>query len=137
MGGFKVLIVDDEADFRETLLKRLSRRGLSVSGAESGENALERIAEESFDVVLLDMRMTGLDGIATLREIKRKKPLLEVILLTGHASLEAGIEGLRLGAFDFIVKPAELEELIRKLQQAYDKKSAHEEKIRAHMGGDH
>jgi two-component system, OmpR family, response regulator len=130
MGGFKVLIVDDEDDFRETLVKRLSRRALSASGVESGERALERIESEAFDVVILDVMMPGMDGIATLREIKRKKPLVEVIMLTGHASLEAGIEGMKLGAFDFIMKPADIEDLIQKMQQAFDKKTAHEEKIR-------
>ena len=112
MEEFKILVVDDEDDFRETIVKRLQKRKMSARGAESGEKALELIEAQPFDVVVLDVKMPGLDGIDTLREIKKRKPLIEVILLTGHASMESGIEGMKLGAFDYVMKPANLEELV-------------------------
>jgi DNA-binding NtrC family response regulator len=124
---FSVLIVDDEDDFRETLVKRLKKRRLHVSGAESGEKALELMARETFDVVILDVKMPGLDGIETLREMKKKTPLTEVILLTGHASMESGIEGMKLGAFDYIMKPVNIDELLEKMRQAYERKVIHEQ----------
>ncbi len=130
MEELKVLVVDDEDDFRETFLKRLQKRNLDVSGAESGEKALELLDEKPFDVVILDVKMPGMDGVETLREMKRKRPLMEVIMLTAHASVESGIEGMKLGAFDYIMKPADIDELMDKMRQAYEKKSIHEEKIR-------
>jgi len=130
MEELKVLVVDDEDDFRETFLKRLQKRDLDVSGAESGEKALELLDEKLFDVVILDVKMPGMDGVETLREMKRKRPLMEVIMLTAHASVESGIEGMKLGAFDYIMKPADIDELMDKMRQAYEKKSIHEEKIR-------
>jgi two-component system OmpR family response regulator len=126
MEELKVLVVDDEIDFRETLVKRLRKRQLNVAGAESGEKALELIAVQPFDVVVLDVKMPGLDGIETLREIKKKNPFIEVILLTGHASMESGIEGMKLGAFDFIMKPAAIDELLEKMRQAFEKKIVEE-----------
>lgn len=130
MEDFRVLVVDDEDDFRETLVKRLQRRNLDVTGAESGEKALQLIDKYLYDVVILDVKMPGIDGIETLREIKNRKPLIEVLMLTGHASVESGIEGMKLGAFDYIMKPADIDKLVEKMHQAYDKKAAHDEKIR-------
>jgi two-component system, OmpR family, response regulator len=122
MEEFRVLVVDDEDDFRETIVKRLEKRKMKARGAESGERALDLIESQPFDVVVLDVKMPGLDGIDTLREIKKRKPLIEVILLTGHASMESGIEGIKLGAFDYVMKPANLDELVEKMRQAYEKK---------------
>ena len=130
MEEFKVLVVDDEDDFRETIVKRLQKRKMTALGAESGEKALELIEAQPFDVVVLDVKMPGLDGIDTLREIKKRKPLIEVILLTGHASMESGIEGMKLGAYDYVMKPANLEELIEKMRQAFEKKVVFEEQAR-------
>jgi DNA-binding NtrC family response regulator len=128
---FRVLVVDDEVDFLETLVNRLKRRKLEAEGASSGEEALELMKGKHFDVVVLDIKMPGgLDGIETLREIRRIGPLTEVILLTGHASLETSIEGMKLGAFDYLLKPVKLEELMPKLAAAFEKKAAQEEKIR-------
>ncbi len=119
MDTFRILVVDDEIDFMETLIKRLKKRQLDVTGVESGEKALELIKEQLFDVVLLDMKMPGgMDGIETLREIKKISPLTEVVLLTGHASIETSIEGMKLGAFDYLLKPIQLEDLILKLTAA-------------------
>ena len=130
MEDFKILVVDDEDDFRETIVKRMQKRKMSAWGAESGEKALELIETQPFDVVVLDVKMPGLDGIDTLREIKKRKPLIEVILLTGHASMESGIEGMKLGAYDYVMKPANLEELIEKMRQAYEKKVVFEVQAR-------
>jgi DNA-binding response OmpR family regulator len=128
MEKFKVLIVDDEPDFLETIIKRLQARNIDVTGAESGMQALELIGDRDFDVVILDVKMPGLDGIDTLREIKKKKPLLEVIMLTGHASVESGIQGMQLGAFDYVMKPVALDELLEKMRQAYERKLIQEGK---------
>ena len=122
MEKFKVLIVDDELDFLETIVKRLRARNIEVSGVESGYLALEALDSSSPDVIILDVKMPGLDGIETLREIKKKKPLTEVIMLTGHASVESGIQGMQLGAFDYLMKPIALDELLEKVRQAYERK---------------
>lgn len=132
MQKFNILVVDDEQEFRDLTVKRLEKRGLAARGAESGEEALEMLRKSiDNDVVLLDVKMPGIDGIETLRRIRADHPLLEVVMLTGHASVESGVEGMKLGAFDYLMKPIELDELIEKLTQAYRKKRAHEEKIEA------
>ena len=126
MEKFKVLIVDDELDFLETIVKRLRARDVDVSGVESGYLALEALDRSSPDVIILDVRMPGMDGIETLREIKKRKPLTEVIMLTGHASVESGIQGMQLGAFDYLMKPIALDELLEKVRQAYARKLVQE-----------
>jgi len=128
--GFSVLLVDDETEFLETLVKRLRKRNLSVHGAGSGEEALKCLDAEPIDVVVLDVKMPGMDGIDTLREIKKSHPLVEVIMLTGHASMEVAIAGMELGAFDYLMKPMNIDELLYKLQDAYKKKSLQRQKIR-------
>jgi two-component system OmpR family response regulator len=122
MEKFKMLVVDDEQDFLETILKRLKARKIEVTGVESGYKALEFLDNHDVDVTILDVKMPGMDGIETLREIKKKKPLVEVIMLTGHASVESGIQGMQLGAFDYVMKPVALDELLEKVRQAYDRK---------------
>jgi DNA-binding NtrC family response regulator len=125
----RVLLVDDERDFLETLMKRLRKRNLEVSGANSGEEALRVLRETPMDVVVLDVRMPGIDGIQVLREIKTINPLIQVIMLTGHASVEVAVEGMELGAFDYLMKPANLDELLYKIQDAYKAKTIQEQKI--------
>lgn len=123
MHPLNVLIVDDEADFLETVVKRLEQRKIDVTGVRSGEEALERLKEKEFSAVIMDVKMPGgMDGIEALREIKRIQPGAEVILLTGHASVETSIEGLKLGAFDYILKPVKLEDLLLKLSEVMEKK---------------
>ena len=131
MGTFNVLLVDDEAEFLETLVKRIKKRDVNVTGVESGEKALEFLDEQAVDVVVLDVRMPGMDGIETLRELKKRHPLVEVIMLTGHASLEVAIEGMELGAFDYLMKPIDIDELLYKLEDANKKRTIQAEKIRA------
>jgi two-component system OmpR family response regulator len=128
MEKFKLLIVDDEQDFLETIIKRLKARKIEVAGAESGYQALELLDSQDFDIIILDVKMPGMDGIEALREIKKKKPLVEVIMLTGHASVESGIQGMQLGAFDYVMKPVALDELLEKVRQAYERKLIQEGK---------
>jgi two-component system, OmpR family, response regulator len=130
MKDFRVLIVDDEIDLLETLVKRLQRRHLDAMGIDSGIKALELLEREHFDVVILDVRMPGMDGIETLKEMKKKRPLMEVIMLTGHASVESGVQGMQYGAFDYVMKPADIDDLLEKIHEAYQRKALHEEKIR-------
>lgn len=125
----RVLVVDDERDFLEMTVKRMQKKGIECEGVLSGNEAVEKINNENYDVVLLDVKMPGMDGVETLREIKRIKPLIEVIMLTGHASVESGIEGMKLGAFDYLMKPMELDKILETIQDAYKKKQLQEEKI--------
>ena len=129
---FSILVVDDEEDFVETMVNRLKKRTIDAVGVLSGEEALEMMGKRDFDVVILDIKMPGgMDGIETLKEIKKIQPLTEVILLTGHASVESSIEGMKLGAFDYVLKPIKLEELFPKVAQAFEKKDSHNQKIRS------
>jgi signal transduction histidine kinase len=116
-----ILLVDDEDDFRATLAKRLSRRGFDVLDASRGEEALQLLGEQPVDVVVLDVKMPGMDGIETLRHIKERYPDREVIMLTGHATAGDGVEGIKSGAFDYLSKPIEIEHLCGKIRQAHDK----------------
>ena len=130
MSDLTALLVDDEAEFLETLLKRLRKRDVEAFGVRSGEEALAFLDDRPVDVVVLDVKMPGMDGIQALREIKKRDPLLEVIMLTGHASMEVAIEGMELGAFDYLMKPINIDDLLYKIQDAYKKKALQEEKIR-------
>ncbi|MCU0586840.1 MAG: response regulator [Syntrophobacteraceae bacterium] len=124
-----VLLVDDEVPFVDTMTKRLTKRSLTILAAHSGPEALDILGEKPVDVVILDVKMPGMDGIETLREIKKAYPMVEVIMLTGHATIETGIEGMKLGAFDYLMKPCDIEVLLAKVREARVKKSHHEEKI--------
>jgi len=127
-----VLLVDDEVAFVETLVKRLKKRDVRVSAAHSGNEALEKLSASGptkIDVVILDVKMPGMDGLETLARIKEEHPLIEVIMLTGHATVESAIEGMKRGAFDYLMKPCEVELLLQKINDATEKKRQHEEKI--------
>jgi DNA-binding NtrC family response regulator len=126
-----VLIVDDEKEFVDLVSERLTMRDYDVTACYSGEEALETVKGYNFDIVILDILMPGIDGIETLREIKRIKPLTEVILLTGHAAVDTAIEGMKLGAYDYLTKPCDISDLVTKLNKAHDRKAEHEERIRA------
>ena len=129
MNDFCVLFVDDEVDFLDTLLKRMRKRRVNVYGVKSGEDALEWLSDNAADVVVLDVRMPGMDGIETLKAIKKLDPLVEIIMLTGHANLEVARKGMELGAFDYLMKPIDIDELLYKVQDACKKKSIQEHKI--------
>jgi DNA-binding NtrC family response regulator len=130
MEGFNVLLVDDEGEFLDTLVKRIQKRKVNAKGVKSGEEALAFLENNPVDVVVLDVRMPGMDGIETLRALKRQHPLTEVIMLTGHASLEVAIEGMELGAFDYLMKPVEIDDLLYKLQDANKRRTIQLEKIK-------
>ena len=125
----KVLLVDDEEEFVETLAQRLEVRDFDVITATNGADALERVANEEIDLVILDVQMPGVDGVQVLRRIKQIKPLTEVIMLTGHATVESAIEGMKLGAFDFLLKPTETEDLVDKINRAFSRKAEHDRRI--------
>lgn len=127
----RILIVDDEERFRLTLSKRLAERGLEVGATVgTGMEALQKIREKAYDVVVLDVKMPGLDGIQTLGEIKKINPQIEVILLTGHASVDSAVDGMRLGAYDYLMKPCEIEILMEKINGAYEIKAGRDDRIR-------
>jgi DNA-binding NtrC family response regulator len=128
--SIKVLLVDDESSFVETLSRRLTLRKLDVQTAGSADEAFDILAREEFDVVVLDVKMPGTDGLTAIKTIKRRHPMVEVILLSGHANLEASVGGMALGAFDYLLKPVRLDELVYKLEDAHKHKSLQEEKIR-------
>lgn len=130
MESLHVLLVDDEDEFLDTLLKRLNLRKVRASGARSGPEALEFLDRNPVDVVVLDVKMPDMDGIEVLRAMKMRHPMVEVIMLTGHASLEVAIEGMEAGAFDYLMKPINIDELLYKVQDAYKKKTIQAEKIR-------
>ena len=126
----RLLIVDDEKDFVEMFSLRLTRQGEKVFTAFSGEEALKVLKETAVDVVILDIRMPGMDGIETLKEIKAMHPLVEVIMLTGHGSTETAVEGMKSGAFDYLMKPADFEDITLKIAAAGKRKAEQEERIR-------
>ncbi|MGD0945927.1 MAG: response regulator [Candidatus Binatia bacterium] len=121
MSQCKVLVVDDERDFLESLVRRLQRRGLDARGVDTGMEALKLVAEDPPEVVVLDVKMPDMDGIATLKAIKDRDPKVEVILLTGHASVGSGVEGVELGAFDYLIKPVKLDDLIERIRDARER----------------
>ncbi|UCG07977.1 MAG: response regulator [Desulfobacterales bacterium] len=130
MEKMKLMLVDDEERFLSTTKKLLERKGQVVLTAASGAEALQILKQKNIHVVILDVKMPGMDGIQTLKEIKRQFPLVEVIMLTGHATVESAIDGLKSGATDYLMKPTGIEELLEKTEEAYEKRLQLEEKIR-------
>lgn len=126
----EVMLVDDEREFAEILAERLESRDFSVTKAFSGDEALSLLKAKSVDVVVLDVLMPGKDGVETLKEIKQLMPLVEVIMLTGHATVESAVEGMKIGAFDYLMKPTETKDLVEKIVKAYKRKHEQEERIR-------
>ena len=125
----KVLLVDDEEMFRIAVAKQLSVRGYTVHEAGTGEEGVAMAQKLSLDVVLLDMRLPGMNGTATLKEIKRVSPLTEIIMLTGHATVKAAMEAISMGAFDYMTKPMAIDDLIYKMEDAHKKKQLAKQKI--------
>ena len=126
----RILLVDDEKDFSEMLSMRLNELGEKVTCAYSGQECLQALEKTNIDVIILDIKMPGMDGIETLREVKRRFPLVEVIMLTGHGSTETAVEGMKLGAFDYLMKPADFDDLSAKLEGARKRKDEQEERVR-------
>ncbi|MDD4429572.1 MAG: response regulator [Desulfoplanes sp.] len=125
-----ILLVDDEEGFVQTMAKRLVKREMNVFKAYDGQEALDTLSKNTtIDVVVLDVKMPGMDGVETLKAIKRDYPLAEVIMLTGHATVESAIDGMKMGAFDYLMKPCDIEQLLTKISEAKRKKLQQEEKI--------
>jgi DNA-binding NtrC family response regulator len=129
MEGIRMLLVDDEDDFRITLANRLKLRKIDITDAASGSEAINLVKEKSFDVAVIDVKMPGIDGIETLAEIKKIDPSIEVIMLTGHASIESGMESMKIGAYDYVMKPCDIDELLTKTADAYQYKQLREKGV--------
>jgi DNA-binding NtrC family response regulator len=127
-----ILLLDDESDFVETMVKRFGIRKMPIDSAKSGQEALAALAAKDYDVIILDVRMPGMDGLEVLKLIRERSPLTEVIMLTGHASLEAGMQGMNLGAYDYVLKPADFDDLLDKVRKAFERKELN---AKAHKQG--
>jgi|MudIll2142460700_1097286.scaffolds.fasta_scaffold432138_1 DNA-binding NtrC family response regulator len=118
----RVLLVDDEEKFLEVVSQRLKTRGLKVDTATSGEDALNTVRREDFDAIVLDLSMPGMSGLETLEKIRKDKPDVQVIILTGHGTLQAGVQAMKEGALDFMEKPVDLNKLLSRIDEARDKR---------------
>lgn len=130
MEKMKMMLVDDEERFLSTTQKLLGKKGYDALTSTSGEEALQKLEMHNVHVVILDVKMPGMDGIETLKAIKRRFPLVEVIMLTGHGTVESAVEGLKSGATDYLTKPADISELIEKAEEAFGRRQRLEERIR-------
>jgi len=130
MEAMKMMLVDDETRFLSTTKKLLARKGYEVMTASSGQEALETLKARTVHVVVLDVKMPGMDGIETLKKMKALYPLVEVIMLTGHATVESAVDGLKAGATDYLMKPTDINDLIEKTLEAFEKRKRLEAKIR-------
>ena len=128
MKGSKILLVDDEVVFTTNMGRRLTNRGYTVSAANSGDAAIQALEKENFDVVVLDLKMPGMDGLATLKEIKKLGLFTETLILTGHGSIDTALEAIKLGAYDYLTKPCEIDDLVGKIEGAWQKKEGSEKK---------
>ena len=127
-----ILLVDDETNFVDIMTKRLRKKGFTVYPAYSGLGALEQLNDHTdIEVVILDVKMPVMNGIEVLNCIKKVHPLTEVVMLSGHATMEIAIEGMKRGAFDFLLKPCDLDSLSVRIKEAVAKKRGHEQKIQA------
>jgi DNA-binding NtrC family response regulator len=130
MDEMRIMLVDDEEGFLSTTRNVLERKGINVATATSGSEALEKLAQENIDVVILDVKMPGMDGVSALKNIKSRNPSMEVIMLTGHGTVESALEGLRSGASDYLTKPIDIDELITKAEEAFARRKYLEERKR-------
>lgn len=122
MKGSKILLVDDEVIFTQNMSKLLTNRGYIVTVANSGDAAIRELEEMLFDVVVLDLKMPGMDGITTLKEIKKLGLFTECLILTGHGDIDSALEATRIGAYDYLTKPCEIDEFVAKIEGAWEKK---------------
>jgi DNA-binding NtrC family response regulator len=118
----RVLAVDDEERFLTSLAKLLAKKGYQVETATGGAQALSILTDHDVDVMILDVKMPGMDGMTTFKEAKKIRPLMEVIMLTGHATVDTALEAIKIGAFEYLMKPCAIDELIEKVKQAADRK---------------
>jgi len=131
----KLMLVDDEKRYLQTTAKLMKKKGIEVVTAQSGEQALDLLRAHDVHVVILDIKMPGMDGFKTLRAIKTLYPQVEVIMLTGHATMDSAIEGLQFGAFDYVMKPADIDDIVNKAYEAFEKRRRLDEKIRGLTSG--
>jgi len=134
----KVLLVDDEPHFIKMLAERLEGRGFNVETAGGGSEAIDKVKGEPYDAIILDLLMPDMDGLETLKQLKEVNPDLQIILLTGHGTIDQGVEAMKLGAMDFVEKPADFQELLEKIRKAKDKRmllvtKRHEERVKEIM----
>ena len=130
MKGSKILLIDDEAVFTNNMSKLLIYRGYRVETADSGDRAIRILEEQGFDVIVLDLKMPGMDGITTLKEIKKLGLFTETLILTGHGSIDTALEAVKLGAYDYLTKPCDIDKLVAKIEGAWEKKDEVEKKDR-------
>ena len=128
MKGSSILLVDDEVVFTQNMSKLLTNRGYRVTAVNSGDSAIRELEEEDFDVIVLDLKMPGMDGITTLKEIKKLGLFTETLILTGHGSIDTALEATKIGAYDYLTKPCEIGELVEKIEGAWGKKDETEKK---------
>jgi DNA-binding NtrC family response regulator len=122
MPGFRVLLVDDETIFTKNMSKLLKNRGYEVTAVNSGDAAIRELEQNRFDVMVLDLKMPGMDGITTLKESVKLGLFVETLILTGHGSIDTALEAMKLGAYDYLTKPCEIDELVAKIEAAWEKK---------------
>ena len=130
MDEMRIMLVDDEEGFLSTTKNVLERKGINVTTAISGSEALEKLTQENIDVVILDVKMPGMDGVSALKNIKSRHPSIEVIMLTGHGTVESALDGLRSGASDYLTKPIDIDELVAKAEEAFARRKYLEERNR-------
>lgn len=118
----KILLVDDEQDFLETLSQRIGLRGIDVASTTSAKDAIEKVGAESYDAIILDLQMPEMDGLEVLKKIKALRPEMQIIVLTGHATVKKAIEAMKLGALDLMEKPADLDTIMEKIKKAHGRK---------------
>jgi DNA-binding NtrC family response regulator len=123
MPGFRVLLVDDETIFTKNMSKLLKNRGYTVTAVNSGDEAIRELEQNPVDVIVLDLKMPGMDGITTLKEIMKLGLFTETLILTGHGSIDSALEAMKLGAYDYLTKPCEIDELVAKIEAAWAKKT--------------
>src|SRR5512136_2260276 len=128
MKDSRILLVDDETVFANNMSKLLNRRGYQVTAVNSGDAALQALMNNSFDVMVLDLKMPGMDGIAVLHEMRKLGLFTEVLVLTGHGSIDTALEAIQLGAYDYVTKPCEIAELVSKIEAAFERKSIKDKK---------
>ena len=128
MKDARILLVDDEAVFANNMSKLLTRRGYQVTAVNSGDEALRALMDTPYDVMVLDLKMPGMDGIATMHEMKKLGLFTEVLILTGHGSIDTALEAIQIGAYDYVTKPCEIAELVSKIEAAFERKAIKDKK---------
>ena len=128
MKDARILLVDDEVVFANNMSKLLTRRGYQVKAVNSGDEALRALMDNPFDVMVLDLKMPGMDGIATMQEMRKLGLFTEILILTGHGSIDTALEAIQLGAYDYVTKPVEIAELLSKIEAAFERKTIKDKK---------